>query len=44
MKLGLDLGLSLGKKVNQNKSVDSQTVAKNEQTGTSKTQAFTLSK
>jgi hypothetical protein len=44
MKIGIDFGLSVGKKLNQNMTVDSGTVGKNEQTGGNKTNVFTVSK
>lgn len=44
MKIGLDFGLSVGKKVNQNLTVDKQSLAKNEETGKASTKAFTISK
>ncbi|KAI8469059.1 MAG: hypothetical protein J3K34DRAFT_290086 [Monoraphidium minutum] len=43
LKMGLDFGLSLGKKVNHNATVDSET-AKKATEGESKTRAFTISK
>lgn len=43
MKLGLDFGLGVGKKLNQNKTVDTQSVQKDEG-GDAKTRSFTLSK
>ena len=41
--MGLDFGLSLGKKVNHNATVDPQT-AKKAAEGEAKTRAFTISK
>jgi hypothetical protein len=41
--MGLDFGLSLGKKVNHNATVDSETTKKAAE-GESKTRAFTVSK
>ena len=41
--MGLDFGLSLGKKVNHNATVDSETTKKVAE-GEGKTRAFTLSK
>ncbi|GBF99172.1 hypothetical protein Rsub_11617 [Raphidocelis subcapitata] len=43
LKMGLDFGLSLGKKVNRNATVDSETTKKVAE-GDSKTRAFTISK
>jgi hypothetical protein len=43
LKMGLDFGLSLGKKVNHNATVDSETTKKVAE-GDNKTRAFTLSK
>ncbi|KIZ00377.1 hypothetical protein MNEG_7589 [Monoraphidium neglectum] len=43
LKMGLDFGLSLGKKVNHNATVDSETTKKAAE-GESKTRAFTISK
>jgi SH3 domain-containing YSC84-like protein 1 len=43
MKLGLDFGLNLGKKMNKNASVSSDNAQKNDMSGYT-TQAFTLSK
>ena len=43
LKMGLDFGLSLGKKVNHNATVDSETTKKAAE-GEGKTRAFTISK
>ncbi len=43
MKIGLDFGLNVGKKLNQNASVDAKSMQKKDEEG-GRTRAFTVSK